>query len=54
MEKVINLGIPHVGENIFDNIDTEESSTPINNDELLIARIGCVAAGKLPLSGISL
>ena len=24
MEKVINLGIPHVGENIFDNIDTEE------------------------------
>ena len=24
MEKVINLGIPHVGENIFENIDTEE------------------------------
>ena len=24
MEKVINLGIPHVGEIFFDNIDTEE------------------------------
>ena len=24
MEKVVNLGIPHVGENIFENIDTEE------------------------------
>ena len=24
MEKVINLGIPHVGEHIFENIDTDE------------------------------
>ena len=24
MEKVINLHIPHVGENIFENIDTDD------------------------------
>ena len=24
MEKIINLGIPHVGENIFENIGTDE------------------------------